>query len=88
MFKNQVKEVFAKHEAYKTEVGLLFMADNLSKTDIIIEADTDEDIANKKNWAEDEITRRKLNPKLIKAVLQRPVNVAVAKEYFRTMYGL
>lgn len=76
--------VAARLEAFvgfEVEVGLLFLADSLAKTNIVISAVTDAEIDARTEWAKDEIASRGLNPKLIDAVRQRPVNIAVARRY-------
>ncbi len=63
------------------EVGLLFLLDSLAKTDVILQAKTDGEVGIAAKYAEGEIEQRGLEPKLINAVRQMPVNAAVARKY-------
>lgn len=64
------------------EVGLLFLADSLAKTDIIVPRKNDGDEKLHRDFAQKEIARKKLDPRLIETVLQRSINIALAKKYF------
>jgi hypothetical protein len=65
------------------EIGLMFIADNLSKTEVAATADTDEGIRVQRTDLEQEITHKGLNPYLIDQALQQPVNMAVARRYLQ-----
>lgn len=70
-----------RYPQFKGEIGILFLGDSLAKTDLRIDADSDEDIERQIEQITRTVGERGLNPKLIATVLQRPVNVAVAKVY-------
>ena len=86
-FSEAVKEQLSRFDGFEVEVGLLFLADSLAKTDVIIPAESDAQIEQYSPRAEQEIKQRGLNPKLINAVKQRPVNIAVVKEYLSMVLG-
>ncbi len=75
------QEIASGFPEFQTEIGILFLCDNLAKTDVRIEAETDEEIENQSAQIERALQTRGLNPKLIGGVKQRPVNIAIAKEY-------
>jgi hypothetical protein len=68
------------------EIGVLFLCDSLTKTDIVIEVQTDEEIEAHTEWIKSEIQERGLDPRLIAAVKQRPVNIAVARKYLEMVF--
>lgn len=65
---------------FKIEIGLLFLCDSLAKTDVILFEETDEEIA-KRDDLDDTLAAMKLNPKLVDAVRETPVNRALAQTY-------
>lgn len=83
---NEVKEKCRRlgdeQENIKFELGVYFLCDLLGKTDIRIEANNDAELVSKENWIEKTLSDRNLYPELKKAVLQLPVNIGLAKEYF------
>jgi hypothetical protein len=70
------------------EIGLQFVADSLSKTEIAATAETDAGIAAERRILEEEISVRGLHPKLISQALQQPVNLTVARHYLRLWAGV
>ena len=68
---------------YKEEIGLLFLCDSLGKTDIRIIANSDEEIEKHENYIYDTLKERNLNPKLIAAIKQLPVNMAICEKYLQ-----
>jgi len=74
-FKNAVLNALPSFEEYKIEVGVLFLADSYAKTDVAFEERTDKEIL-------EDLKCQNLNPKLIHAVKQKPVNLEVVKRYF------
>lgn len=82
-FKNRAKQIMGQHGDYQLEIGLLFLADSLAKTDIRIEAENDQEIDSQDAQIADILQQRELNPKLIGAVKQLPVNLAVAETYLK-----
>ncbi len=68
------------------EVGLLFLADSLAKTDIILPANTDSELQSfSKDQIKQQIKRAGVNPHLLETIRYRPVNVALAKKYFEEL---
>jgi len=74
-------EIARKFPDFKEEIGILFLCDSLAKTDVEIEVETDQDIENQTEQIKQVIEERRLNPKLIAAAKERPVNIAIAKRY-------
>lgn len=88
---------FARSEAFKAvaqdiidacperalEIGLMFMADSLSKTEVASTADIDEEIELDRPKLEQEIRDKNLDARLINQALQQPVNIEVGKQYLQ-----
>ncbi|MFC1810598.1 hypothetical protein ACFLZH_03800, partial [Patescibacteria group bacterium] len=83
--KDACKEIADQFPNFKVEVGILFMCDSMAKTDIVVKGETDEEIEAQSDDIKQILDQRGLNPKLIRAVLQRPVNNAMAKAYFKVL---
>ncbi len=80
-FAERAKQLQEQHTGFGLEVGILFLADSLAKTDIRLNNDTDKDLSAQEQKTKELIVQRGLNPKLIKAVMQLPVNREIAKTY-------
>lgn len=86
------REVMSRHPGYELEMGLLFVGDSLAKTEMSIQADRDEDIEPQRAMAEAMVEaaleplpeHRKFDPLLIRAVMQSPINMEVARNYLVT----
>jgi len=78
-------EIAQKFPEFKEEIGILFLCDNLAKTDVRIDAETDEEIEKQTQRIENIIQERNLNSKLVAAIKQRPVNIAIAKRYLENI---
>lgn len=76
-------QIAEKNPDFNLEIGLLFLSDSLAKTDIQIDAESDDEIEAKTEEVQAIMQERKLNSKLIGAVKQSPVNIAVAKAYLQ-----
>jgi len=91
-FPAMAREIMKQHPGYELEMGLLFIGDSMAKTNIRIDASTDEEIEAQHHDIEQTIQRKlaalpeghKFNPKLIQAAKQLPVNIAVGKKYLET----
>ncbi|MBO7491670.1 MAG: hypothetical protein J6T59_04440 [Bacteroidales bacterium] len=70
-----------EHPGFKVEMGILYICDSLAKTDIIIEAESDEEIAAKSDEVAKMVSEKGLHPKLSNAIMQLPVNIAFAHRY-------
>ena len=86
-FVQESKNIAAEYPDYKTEIGLLFLCDNLAKTDLTITANSDTEIEAQTTVIKEEIKRRGLHPDLLAAAKQNPINIAVAREYFEIIYS-
>jgi len=82
-FREHAKDIMDEYKDFAPEVGLLFLADSLAKTDIRLPVQTDDDIENQDEAIKKTLMERELNPKLIRGVKQLPVNVHVAKHYLQ-----
>lgn len=65
------------------EIGLMFMADSLSKTEVASKGNTDEAIRQDRSRLAQEIKNKNLDPRLINQALQQPVNMEVGKQYLQ-----
>lgn len=73
--------IASKYPDFKEEIGILFLCDSLGKTDIRINAESDKQIEKYKIYIHQILKKRNLNPKLIAAIKQLPINVAITKKY-------
>jgi hypothetical protein len=91
-FPELARDVMKSYPGFELEMGLLFIGDSMAKTNIRIDASTDEEIEAQHNDLVNRIDRKlaalpeghKFNPKLIQAAKQMPVNIAVGKKYLQT----
>jgi len=79
------REIILNSGDYALEAGLLFLADSLSKTDLIINANNDTEIESQTAELEEYLKENDLNPSLINYLKQVPVNIAVARTYFEVL---
>jgi hypothetical protein len=86
-FRQHVREILPGCNGLAVEVGLLYLSDSLSKTDIRIPAKDDEERLKNRHLAELQIKERGLHPELISAALERPVSIAIAGEYLKMVLG-
>jgi hypothetical protein len=75
-------DIASQYADFKEEIGILFLCDSLGKTDIRINAESDEVLEQHRAFIHQVLTERDLNPILIVAIMQLPVNIAIAKTYF------
>ncbi len=78
-FKDTVLDALPSFEEYKIEVGVLFLADSYAKTDVAFKDRSDNEIL-------EDLKYQDLNPKLIHAVKQKPINLEIVKSYFDVFY--
>lgn len=81
--KNSLLNIASIFPEYKEEIGLLFLCDSLGKTDIRINANSDAEIEKNQPHIYETLKERNLNPKLVAAIKQLPVNLAIAKAYLQ-----
>lgn len=82
VFKNTVLEFISKNPDFKWEIGLFFLSDTLGKMDIKI---NDENNIDEIERAKREIEEKKAYTGIINGILQLPVNLTAAEEYFRIL---
>ena len=70
-----------EHPDFKVEMGVLFLCDSLAKTDIILDACSDEEIATQSEKVAKMVAEQGLHPKLADAIKQVPVNIGFARIY-------
>ena len=81
-FHDGAQQIQDEQPAFAPEIGILFLADNLSKTDVrLADVETDEDIEAQMVEIPEMLREQGLNPGLVQAVRQLPVNIAVARQY-------
>lgn len=83
-FKKVAQDMIKANPELALEVGLMFIADSLSKTRVMATADTDEGIDTQRAALEQEIQQKVLDPRLINQALQQPVNIEIGKQYLQT----
>ncbi len=79
---SNLKAVQHKHEGFNIEIGVLFLCDNLAKTNIRISVVSDEEIELMTDEIKNVIQQSDLHPNLIYAIKQLPVSVYLAHKYF------
>ena len=72
-----------KYNEIKTEMGIFFLCDLLGKTDLRIEAISEEGISKQETEIEKVLIKRNLPLQLKSAVLQLPANLKLAEIYLR-----
>jgi len=84
-FKGAAQSIGESHADFRREIGVIFLADNLAKTDVLTGLGARTDIDNEARYAsmEKDIVTRGLSRALIPAVRQVAVNMAVGTEYLR-----
>jgi hypothetical protein len=83
-FKKVAQDMIKANPELALEVGLMFIADSLSKTRVMATADTDEGINAQRSALEQEIKQKGLDSRLINQALQQPVNVEIGRQYLQT----
>jgi hypothetical protein len=84
------QKIAADYPDFKFEIGILFLGDSLSKTDVMTAAGakTDREIEDLTDKAKKVIKERKLNPNLIKTVLQVPIETEMARVYLKEVFKI
>jgi hypothetical protein len=77
------KDIASQYTDFKEEIGILFLCDSLGKTDIRIKAVSDEEIEKHENFIHKVLDERNLCPRLMAAIKQLPVNIAITKRYLQ-----
>lgn len=84
-FSDICRRIARVYNGFQIEIGLMFLADSLAKTDLNLRADSDAEVLEQVTVMEKEINRRGLDKKLLVSVKQRPLNIAVARNYLQTI---
>jgi hypothetical protein len=82
-----IQDILNEYPDYALEIGLEFLADSLSKTEVAPQAKTDEGIALEIPALKAELADKDLHPDLIGQVIQLPVNIKVGERYLKTWAG-
>jgi hypothetical protein len=83
LFKGVALDIMNLCPRLALEIGLMFIADSLSKTEVAATADTDDGIDNQRSALEHVIKQKGLDPRLINQALQQPVNIEIGKQYLQ-----
>lgn len=83
--KELCQNIAKKYSDVKWETGLYFLCDSLGKTDIKITARNDSELARAENSVIKIIKQRNLNPQIIYAAIQLPLNVKLAEIYLNSL---
>ena len=81
--KEACSRIVGKFPEFRQEIGLMFLGDSLAKTDIPVDAKTDQDIEDRTHEIERIIQERGLKAQLKAAVKERPVNITLAEMYLK-----
>lgn len=82
-FKDGVQTIQQQYPDFALEIGLLFLPDSISKTEIAATGETDAEVAGQQKALEKKMTEAKVNPIFINAAMQLPINIKVAEEYLK-----
>jgi hypothetical protein len=82
-FKSAAQKILNKNPHLALEIGLMFIADSLSKTEIAATTGTDEEIESQRSKLEQEIKDKGLDPRLINQALQQPVNIEMGRQFLQ-----
>lgn len=74
-------EIIDQNPDFALEIGLQFIADGLSKSEVYAVGTTDFEIATQKKQLIQELANKRLDMALINQALQTPINLEVAKVY-------
>jgi len=83
-FRATAQEIIDTHPDYALEIGLQFIADSLSKTEVVPRSgvgSTDQEIEQERPWVSAELERKHLDPRLVNQAMQQPINLKVTKAY-------
>jgi len=94
-FEKAARDLMQQHPGFEAEMGLLYMGDSMAKTNIRIKANSDEEIEAQRDDVQQTVDRKlaalpaghKFDPRLIKAAMQLPVNMAAGKRYMQLWAG-
>ncbi len=84
--------VFEQHAAalrkefagFEPELGVLFLADSLGKTNIHIEAESDEEVEAQQPEVLRKINEEGLDPRITQLINQTPINVATSRRFLKS----
>jgi hypothetical protein len=82
-FRVESKLIQRQHPQFALEIGLCFLADNLSKVDIAPTGTTDEELQAQKPELEAALRKKSLPLSLANVALEVPTNVSAAEEYLK-----
>ncbi len=82
-FKEQIKQILTQYPNFQLEIGLLFLADTLGKTDIRIEGKDDEEIESQEAAINKILEVKGLDPNFINGIKQLPVTCAIMEIYLK-----
>ena len=74
-------DIASNYPEFKEEIGILFLCDSLGKIDIRINVE----IEQQESFIKKNLEERKLNPSLLAAVKQLPVNIEITKKYLESI---
>jgi hypothetical protein len=80
-FKKVANDIIAACLERALEIGLMFMADSLSKTEVTAVTGSDEAIESQRESLKQLLKTKNLDPRLINQALQQPVNVEIGRRY-------
>jgi hypothetical protein len=82
-YRGEVERIMDECNGYELEVGLIYWADTLGKTDIRVDGRTDKEVFENEKEARREIAQRGINKKLVASAMQLPANQALVEGYLK-----
>ena len=77
----EFKKLIWRNSNFVVEIWILFLADTIWKTDIILRAENDDKIEKYEKVVNEVLKDRNLPPELSKAINQLPINIKLVNEY-------
>ena len=87
-FTEGIVETIERHPDYALEIGLLYLADSLSKTEVKATGQSDDEIEAETETLTKELASKNLDLRLIAQAKQMPVNIKLVRKYLNTWASL
>ncbi|MFZ1301320.1 MAG: HD domain-containing protein [Candidatus Microsaccharimonas sp.] len=86
-FEEGARRIIKKNPDFAVEIGMQFIADGLSKSEVMATGSNDKDIESQRPAIVKALADRNLNPELINQAMQMPVNLEVANLYLNLCFA-
>jgi len=81
-------DIMKTNREYQLEIGLLFLADSLAKTEYHIEAESKEEVEKQAEGIEKIVRENNLHPHKVLLIKQLPINIKTAEVYLKMWAGI